>query len=181
LNPFVLTRLELDTSRPLEQVWAGLDHLLAEGVQSEHGRYRLFGGRRDRYFSMSFGMPILGGAAPVLRAWLRDAPGPPRFDVSVGARLEFMVFGGFWLAVTLVGGVLQLSLQLAAVAAGRATLADVVAVLPGIGVMAGILALGFWFFRRRASRDAGPLLAAFRHAIGAAPVADSPVVVPTIF
>jgi hypothetical protein len=179
LNPFVLTRLELDTSRPLEQVWAGLDHLLAEGVRSEHGRYRLFGGRRDRYFSMSFGMPILGGTAPVLRAWLRDTPGPPRFAVSVGARVEFIVFGGFWLAVTLVGAVVQLALQLRAVAAGRGTVADVVAVLPGIGVMAGILGIGFWFFRHRASRDAGPLLAAFRHAIGATPGTDSPVAVPT--
>lgn len=179
MNPFVVARLELDTPRPLEQVWAGLDRLLQEGIAGERVRYRLFGSRRDRYFSMSLGMPLLGGTAPVLRAWLRDAAGPPRFDVSVGARLEFIVFGGFWLAITLIGGVFQLVLQLRAVAAGRATLDDVGAVLPGIGVMVAILGLGLWFFRRRATRDAGLLLAAFRHAIGAAPGAESPLAFPT--
>jgi hypothetical protein len=179
LNPFVVARLELGTPRPLEHVWAELDRLLHEGLAGERGRYRLFGSRRGRYFSMSLGMPVLGGGAPVLRAWLRDVAGPPRFDVTVGARVEFIAFGGFWIVITLGGAIVQLVLQLRAVAAGRATLGDVGAVLPGIGVMVAILALAFWFFRRRATRDAGILLAAFRHAIGAAPAVESPVAVST--
>ncbi len=170
MNPFVLSRTELDSPRTLEQVWASLERLLQDGFEIEGRHYRLFGAHRGRYFSMSLGMPVLGGAAPVLRAWLQDA-GAPRFDVSVGARLEFTLFGCFWLALTVLGGGYQLFLQLAAVAAGRATTADVVGVLPGIGIMAAILVLGFWYFRRRATHDADILLDLFRDAIGAAPPA----------
>jgi hypothetical protein len=166
LNPFVLSRLELDSPRTLEQVWASLERLLHDGFEAEGRRYRLFGARRGRYFSMSLGMPVLGGAAPVLRAWLADERAA-RFDVSVGARIEFIVLGGFWLALTVLGGGYQILLQLVAVAAGRATAADVLAVLPGIAVMAGILGLGFWLFRRRAKREALILLDLFRDAIGA--------------
>ena len=175
MNPFVLSRLELDSPRPLEQVWASLEELLRDGFEAEGRRYRLFGAHRGRYFTMSLGMPILGGAAPVLRAWLQDDRAP-RFDVSVGARVEFIVFGAFWLALTVLGGGYQLFLQLAAIAAGRATPADVVAVLPGIGIMVGILGFGFWHFRRRATHDARVLLDLFRDAIGAAPpAADAPL------
>lgn len=167
MNPFVLSRLELDAPRPLEQVWASLDQLLRDGFEIEGRRYRVFGAHRGRYFTMSLGMPLLGGGAPVLRAWLQDESST-RFEVSVGARVEFIVFGGFWLALTILGGGYQLFLQFAEVAAGRATAGDVLGVLPGIGVMVGILAIGFWFFRRRASREAEVLLEQFRDAIGAA-------------
>jgi hypothetical protein len=173
LNPFVLSRLELDSPRTLDQVWAALEGLLREGFEVEGRHYRLFGAHRGRYFTMSLGMPILGGSAPVLRAWLREESGA-HFDVSVGARIEFIVFGGFWLALTILGGGYQLFLQLAAMAAGRATTADVLAVLPGIAVMAGILALGFWFFRRRARHDGQLLLDLFRDTIGASPSTETP-------
>ena len=173
MNPFVLSRLELDSPRPLEQVWASLEELLRDGFEVEGRRYRLFGAHRGRYFTMSLGMPLLGGAAPVLRAWLQNESAP-RFDVSVGARVEFIAFGGFWLVLTILGGGYQLFLQIADVAAGRATPGDVLGVLPGIGVMVGILAIGFWFFRRRANRDAQVLLEQFRDAIGAARSAAEP-------
>lgn len=173
MNPFLVSRLELDSPRPLEQVWAELERLVREGFEAGGYHYRLFGSRRGRYFSMSLGMPLLGGAAPVLRAWLRGDPGAPRFEVSIGARLELIVLGGFWLLITVLGGGYQLWLQLRALAAGSASASDVVAVLPGIAIMLGILLLGFWLFRRRAVADARLLLAAFRNAIGAGPPAPS--------
>lgn len=173
MNPFLVSRLELDSPRPLEQVWADLERLVREGFEAGGYRYRLFGSRRGRYFSMSLGLPVLGGAAPVLRAWLRGDSGTPRFDVSIGARLEFILLGGFWLLVTVLGGGYQVWLQLRAVAAGRASTSDLMAVLPGIAIMVGILVLGFWLFRRRAARDARLLLGAFRDAIGAAPATSS--------
>ena len=170
----MLSRTELDSPRTLEQVWVSLEGLLQNGFEVEGRHYRLFGVHRGRYFSMSLGLPFIGGASPVLRAWLQDE-GAPRFDVSVGARLEFTVFGWFWLALTVLGGGYQLFLQLAAVAAGRATMADVVGVLPGIGIMVAILVFGFWHFRRRAIHHARILLDLFRDAIGAAPpAADTP-------
>lgn len=171
MNPFLVSRLELASPRPLEQVWAGLERLVREGFEAGGYRYRLFGSRRGRYFSMSLGLPLLGGAAPVLRAWLRDS-GTPRFEVSIGARLELIVLGGFWLLVTVLGGGYQLWRQLQALAAGRASTGDVLAILPGIAIMVGILLLGFWLFRRRAARDARLLLGAFRDAIGAVPATN---------
>jgi len=39
-------------------------------------------------------------------------------------------------------------------------------VLPGIGIMAGLLALGFWLFRRRGATDTRLLLASFQDALG---------------
>ena len=169
MNPFVLARLELSSPRPIEQAMAALDELVREGFEAHGHRYRLFGSRRGRYLSMSLGMPLLGGAAPVLRAWLRDDLGGARFEVNVGARLELLLFGAFWLALTVLGGGYQLLLQLQALAAGRASAGEVLAVLPGIGIMVGIVALVLFHFRRRGARDSGLLLGAFRTAIGAAP------------
>ncbi len=174
MNPFVLSRLELLSPRSVERVLEGLDALLHDGVDHAGRHYRLFGSRRGRYFSMSLGMPILGGTSPVLRAWLQGDAGAPRFHVQVGARLEFMLFGGFWLALTVLGGGYQLLLQLLAMAAGRATLDDVWAVLPGIGIMAAIVGFAMWYFRRRGGREGEFLVDAFRHAIGAAPNHGTP-------
>lgn len=169
MNPFVLARLELVSPRPAEEALAAVDRLVAEGVEADGVRYRLFGGRRGRSFSMSLGMPILGGGAPVLRGRLSGDAGPTRFLVTVGARLELIVFGTFWTLITAIGGGTQLILQLAAVAAGRAGAGAVVEVLPGIGIMAGLLLLGFWLFRRRGASDTRLLLGAFRHALGIPP------------
>ena len=169
MNPFVLSRLELHSPRPLERVLESLDALLRDGVDHEGRHYRLFGSRRGRYFSMSLGMPVLGGTSPVLRAWLGADAGTPRFHVQVGARLELMLFGGFWLALTVVGGGYQLLLQLLAMAAGRATLDDVWAVLPGIGIMAAIVGFALWYFRSRGGREGEFLVDSFRYAIGAVP------------
>lgn len=67
---------------------------------------------------------------------------------------EFLSFGGY-----------QLFLQLRAVARDGAPLSAVTDVLPGIGIMAGVLVLGFWLFRRRARFDTALLLEAFERAI----------------
>ena len=119
--------------------------------------------------------PVVGGGAPVLRAWLLADRVPTTFDVSVGARLEVIVLGSFWLLITVLGAGYQLALQLGEVLAGRAGWSAVTDVLPGLAVMAGILALGFWLLRRRSVRDAALLLAAFRDAVGD-PGAEPPLV-----
>ncbi len=168
MNPFVLARLELDSPRPAERVSAELDRLLREGFDAGGRRYRLFGARRGGYLTMSLGLPLIGGAAPVLRARLRDFPGPVRFDVHVTARLEVIVFGAFWVALTVLGGGYQLALQISEWSAGRARASDIWDVLPRIGVMAALIGIPLWYFRRRAMQDAGLLLDAFRDAIGAA-------------
>ena len=110
-------------------------------------------------------MPILGGGAPVLRAWLKRDALQAQFDVNVGARLEAIVLVTFWLAITVLGGGYQLFLQLQAVARDGAPLSAVTDVLPGIGIMGGVLVLGFWLFRRRARFDTALLLEAFERAI----------------
>jgi hypothetical protein len=168
LNPFVLARLELESPRPAGEALGALEQLLRDGLEAAGRRYRLFGGRRGHWFTMSLGMPLLGGGAPVLRARLPEAPdaGPSRFAITVAARAELIVFASFWVLLTVLGGGYQLLLQLVAVAAGRGTPRDVIEVLPGIGIMAGLLALGFWLFRRRAATDTTLMLAAFRRAVG---------------
>ena len=42
-------------------------------------------------------------------------------------------------------------------------------VLPGIGIMVGILLLGWWMFRRRGESHTRFLLACFHRALGIAP------------
>lgn len=167
MNPFELAHVEIASPLPAERALDALEALVRDGIEAYGRRYRLFGERRGRFVTMSLGMPLLGGGSPVLRAWLHDGSGPTRFGVSVGARIEFIVFASFWLLVTVVGGATQLFLQLRALAAGRGTIGDVVEVLPGIGIMAGILLLGTWLFRRRAGGQAEMLVHAFRDAIDA--------------
>jgi len=169
LNPFVLARLELVSPRPVAEALGALERLVVEGVDVDGRHYRLFGGRRGDYFSMSLGMPVLGGGAPVLRVRSLADAGPPRLLVTVGARIELIVFGTFWALITAVGGGYQLLLQLAAVAAGRAGASAVLEVLPGIGIMVGILLLGWWMFRRRGESHTRFLLACFHRAPGIAP------------
>jgi len=170
VNPFLFLRCEVTSPHRPEAALDRLDRLVREGFDAEGRHYRLFGGRHGRFATMSLGLPIVGGAAPVLRAWVRADAIPTTFDVNVGARMELIVLGGFWLLLTLVGGGYQLLLQLREVAAGRAGWNAVTDVLPGIALMLGILALAFWLHRRRAATDAGLMLTAFREAVGEPPV-----------
>jgi len=169
VNPFVLARLDVVSPLPPERALETLEALVRDGIEAYGRRYRLFGERHGGFVTMSLGMPLLGGGSPVLRAWLREGGGRTRFGVSVGARIEFVVFATFWLLVTAVGGSIQLFLQLRSLAAGRATPRDVFDVLPGIGIMAGFLLLGTWLFRRRAAGQAEMLIHAFRDAVEASP------------
>src|SRR5262249_30316366 len=107
VNPFLLARLDVVSPSPPALALDPLEALVGHGLQAYVRRYLLVGERHGRYLTMSLGMPLLGGGAPVLRAWLRDAAGPPRFGVSVGARIEFVAFAAFWLLVTVVGGSVQ--------------------------------------------------------------------------
>lgn len=165
LNPFVFDRREVHAPRSAEFALEALDGLLRQGVETDGRRYRLFGARRGRFLTMSFGMPLLGGAAPVLRAWLRDGAGPPTFDVSVTSRVEVIVFGAFWILLIAVGASVQLGLQLVAWAGGRATPRDVLDVLPGIGIMVALIGLPIWYLRRRGRIEAHLLVNAFRAAV----------------
>ncbi len=169
MNPFTLAREELRSPYAPEQALAALDDLVELGFEVGDRHYRVFGARHGRYLTLSLGLPILGGGAPVLRAWLREVPGPTTFDVSVGARLEVVLLGSFWLLVTVLGGGYQLFLQLRAVATAQGSWNDVSDVLPGIGIMVGLLVLGFWLFRRRAARDTVLLLQAFRDSVASDP------------
>ena len=169
MNPFLFLRCEITSPHRPEAALDRLERLVREGFDAEGRHYRLFGGRHGRFATMSLGLPVVGGAAPVLRAWVRADGIPTTFDVNVGARMELIVLGGFWLLLTLVGGGYQLLLQLREVAEGRARWDAVTDVLPGIAVMLGILALAFWLQRRRAATDAGLMLTAFREAVGETP------------
>jgi len=169
VNPFVYTRVELSAPRPGEQALESLGRLLRQGIDSEGRHYRLFGARRGPYVTMSLGLPVLGGSAPVLRAWLQDGAGAARFDVTVGPRIEVILFTVFWVLLTVLGGGYQVYLQLRALAEGRGTLGDVFEVLPGIGILGGIIALGLWLHRRRSASHTALLLRAFREAVGAGP------------
>jgi len=179
VNPFLIARLELHSAQPAERALAALDRLLAEGFVAGGRRYRLFGRRRGGRVAMSLGLPLVGGAAPVLHARLRDTPGPACFDLRVRARLELIVLGVAAVLLTSVGGATQLALQLGAVGEGRAGWRDVADVLPGIAIVAALVALGLHHLRRRGTRDATLLLGAFRDAIGAAPGATTPDALPS--
>ncbi len=167
MNPFEFVRCELSSPREPEAALGGLERLVREGFESGGRRYRLFGARRGRRVSMSLGMPVFGGGAPILRAGLLPEVRPTTFEVTIGARLEVVALGGFWALLTALGGGWQIVLQAREALAGRAGWGAVADVLPGIAVMAGILALGVWLLRRRTALDSVLLLEAFRDAVGA--------------
>jgi hypothetical protein len=180
VNPFVFVRCELASPRDPDAALGGLERLVREGFDAEGRRYRLFGARRGRFVTMSLGMPVFGGGAPILRASLLPGARPTTFEVTIGARLEVVLLGSFWALITVLGGGWQVLLQLREVLAGRAGWSAVTDVFPGIAVMAGILALGFWLLRRRSALDSALLLAAFRDAVGApgedgVPLATTPL------
>jgi hypothetical protein len=180
MNPFEVGRCVITSPHPPEGARTRLGTLLREGFEAGGRHHPLFGGIRGRHLSMSFGVPVLGGGAPVLRARLRPGARSATFDVSIGARLELVLLAGAWGLVTVAGGGLQLLLQLREVLAGRAGWSAVTDVLPGIGIMAGILVLGTWLFRRRAKGEGDVLLLAFREAVdGSAASVPPPAPLPS--
>ena len=167
MNPFELAHAELTTASDGESVMAAIDALLHDGLIVGEKRYRLFGARIGRAFSMSLGLPLLGGGTPVLRGRVRDGAGPATLDVRVGARYELVVFTGFWGLLTLVGGSYQVLLQIRRVLAGEAAWSAVVEVLPGIALMATFVLLGVGLWRRRQRPQAEALLQQLRRHIEA--------------
>ena len=162
MNPFVLARAELFTPWDAERVLAAIDTLLREGFDVGDAHYRLFGGRLGRAFSMSLGLPFIGGGAPVLRGRLREGTSAATLDITVGGRHEAVVFCWFWILLTAVGGSYQLWLQVQRVLAGAAGWGAVAEVLPGIGIMAGIVTLGLGLWRHRAVPQAHALIEQLR-------------------
>ena len=162
MNPFELARAELFTPWDGERVLAAIDALLREGFVVGDRRYRLFGGRLGHGFSMSLGLPLLGGGAPVLRGRVRDGVGASTLDIRVGARHEFVLFGWFWLLLIVLGGGYQLLLQARGVLAGEAGWSAVFEVLPGIAIMGSLLGFGLGFWRQRQRPRARALIEQLR-------------------
>ena len=167
MNPFELAREEVHTPLDAEHALAAIDALLRDGFALGDAHYRLFGGRVGRAFSMSLGMPLLGGGAPVLRGRLHDGVGAASLELAVGARYEFLAFGWGWILLTVVGGGYQVVLQLQRVLAGQAGASAVLEVLPGIGLMALLIlgAIGLW--RRRGRSHVQVLLEQVRRVLRA--------------
>lgn len=182
MNPFELARAELHPPWDAARTLAAVDVLLRDGLLVGGTHYRLFGWRRGRAFSLSLGMPLLGGGAPVLRARVRDDPTPTTLDVAVGARHEIVLFTGFWGLLTVLGGGYQLWLQCARVFSGEAGWGAVGEVLPGIALMAALVVGGLWFWRARQRPQALALLEQVRLHLQAAhaatparPLASEPI------
>ena len=174
MNPLEFARLELISPLPSEHALDALSELLRSGEEVEGRRYRLFGWRRGRFFSMSLGMPFLGGSQPVLRAWSSDSiVGPTRFAVIVGARAEVVVVAWFWFLLTVLGAGTRLVLEASDLAAGRSSAGELAVLVPGLGIMLGLLALALWVFRRRGARNAQFLLELFRRTVGAPTPGDA--------
>lgn len=167
MNPFELARADLFTPWEVERVLAAIDTLLREGFVVGDVRYRLFGGRVGRAFSMSLGLPLLGGGAPVLRGRVRDGVGPATLEVHVGARHEVVLLGWFWALLTALGGGYQLLLQLRRVLAGEAGWGAVFEVLPGIALMAVLVVGGVGFWRHHQRPNAMALLEQLRRHLDA--------------
>lgn len=158
MNPFVLASEELVLRSSAERVRAKLDALIGGGFDHDGRHYRLFGGRVGSRFSMSLGMPVLGGGAPVLRGRLHEDGGATKITLTAGARYEAMALVGFWALITVAGGGYQLFLQAGRVLAGQASWSAVTEVLPGIGIMAGICGLGIALWRKRSTGPARALI-----------------------
>lgn len=167
MNPFVLERAELTSPWPRPEVESGLDALLRHGFEYEGFRYRVFGRRTGASFTMSLGLPLLGGGEPVLRGRIAAAEPGCRLVASVGARLELALFGAFWIAVTVLGAVTQLALQWVRVTREGVSLGEAASVLPGIAILAACTFGGLVFWRWRARPRVAQLLGALARATGA--------------
>ena len=103
----------------------------------------------------------------MLRGRVREGSGHATLDIEVGGRHEWVLFGWFWMLITTLGGGYQLWLQLQRVLAGAAGWDAVTEVLPGIGIMAGILILGLGLWRHRGLPQAQALIEQLRLALEA--------------
>ena len=179
MNPFELARTVLFTPWDAERVFVAIDGLLRDGFVEGDVRYRLFGGRIGRVFSLSHGLPLLGGGTPVLHGRIRDGVGSTALEVSVGARHELIVFGAFWALLTLLGGGYQLLLQCRRVLAGEAGWGAVFEVLPGIAIMAAIVLVGVGWWRHMQRPQAHALIERLRlHVEGSDAVAHPAPLAP---
>ncbi len=158
MNPFVLASEELVVPAPSERVLADLEELIAGGFESEGRHYRVFGGRVGSRFSLSLGMPILGGGAPVLRGRARGDAMTTTLALAVGARYELIALVGFWWLITVFGGGYQLWLQARRALAGEAGWGAVTEVLPGIAILGSLSIAGLVLWRRRNLRAARALI-----------------------
>lgn len=158
MNPFVLASDELVLPVPADRVRANVDALIDGGFDADGRHYKLFGGRVGSRFSLSLGMPILGGGAPVVRGRVLEDGMSTRLSLTAGARYEAIALIGFWGVITVAGGGYQLVLQAGRVLAGQASWGAVTEVLPGIAIMAGICILGIALWRRRSMGPARALL-----------------------
>ena len=175
MNPFELARTELFTPWDAARVSAAIDALLRDGIVAGDVHYRLFGARIGRAFSMSHGLPLLGGGTPVLRGRVRDGTGSTTLEVWVGARHEFVAFGTFWALLTVLGGGYQLLLQCRRVLAGEAGWGAVLEVLPGIAIMAAIVLFGIGWWRRTQRPQAHALIERLRQQLDASAPAAPPI------
>jgi hypothetical protein len=166
MNPFELARSDLRLSPGPDEVRARLDHLLREGFDDDGRHYRLFGARLGDRFTMSLGMPVLGGGSPVVRGRIRAASPGSELELRAGARAEFMLLMLFWLLLTVLGGSYQVFLQVRRVAAGEAPVSAVTDVLPGIAILSALIGGGMWLWRRRSRRTALALIALLRQRLG---------------
>jgi len=172
VNPLELARAELFTPWDAGRVFAAIDGLLRAGFVEGDVRYRLFGRRVGRAFSMSLGLPLLGGGTPVLRGQVRDGVGSTTLEVWVGARHEAAVFVWFWALLTVLGGGYQLALQCRRVLAGEAGWDAVIEVLPGIGIMTTLVLFGVWFWRHHQRPQAHVLIDHLRRCLAASDAPD---------
>ena len=179
MNPFELAHAELATPWAVAEVEAGLDALLLHGFEDGGFRYRVFGVRNGRGFSMSLGLPLLGGGEPVVRGRIADAANGCTLIASVGARLELLLFGWFWILVTLLGAGVQLVLQWSRVVRDGAPWSVVAEVLPGIAILATCTFGGIALWRWRARRRVTQWFAALARAVGRSGPSGSTVPIVT--
>lgn len=167
MNPFVLARAELPLPGDANHALMAIDLMLRDGLLVGERRHWLFGWRKGGAFSMSLGLPILGGGRPVLRGRVLEGAHPARLGLSVGARIPIILFVTFWAVVTVVGGGYQVYLQARRVVAGAATWRAIVDVLPGIAIMAALSFGGLALWRYRARGEAHALVEQLRIGVGA--------------
>lgn len=168
MNPFTLASEELVVPVSSERVLADIDELIAHGFESDGRHYRVFGSRVGSRFSLSLGMPILGGGAPVLRGHAQGDAMCTTLALAVGARYELVAIVGFWGLITVFGGGYQLWLQARRVLAGEAGWSSVTEVLPGIAILASLLIAGLVVWRRRNWRAAHALIDVVRQFLSTA-------------
>lgn len=165
MNPFVLASEQLVLPANADRVREALDALIGGGFDHDGRHYKLFGGRVGSRFSMSLGMPLLGGGAPVLRGRIHEDGSSSRVTLTAGARYELMAFVGFWGLITVAGGGYQLFLQAGRALSGEAPWSAVTEVLPGIAIMAGLCLLGIVLWRRRSAGPAHALIDVVRQSL----------------